>query len=318
MSSIVSSDSSESLGSSRSSARISLGLEKDCELPKSEYLVTLTGSPSSIECLGKRERQKSICSKLDIPPSTIPDNTWTTRQIGELYNFPFDNQGECHKITVGIISLGGTFYYEDVCFAVRKVCGWDVKPKVTTVLIDGAELVSDLGEGDLENALDIQTILGIHPTVHVVLYRAPNTGQGFFDAFSTAIFDQKHKPSVISCSWAFPEWYGLLFGPPGFLEAFSDLIKTGVKQFKINFTVASGDDGSSSFSPPFGPPPSPFPALSVMFPGSSPWVTCVGGTTVARTPKGIAQTAWTLNPAIPAGSGGDSRLSFHVPNTRKV
>src|SRR5256885_16876626 len=87
--------------------------------------------------------------------------------------------------------------------------------------------------------LDIEVIGALAPGANIVVYFAPNTDQGFYEAVSQAAHDAARKPSVISISWGGPEdsWTG----------AARDAMQTALEDaaaLGVTVTVAAGDSGS--------------------------------------------------------------------------
>src|SRR5207244_9957440 len=96
-------------------------------------------------------------------------------------------------------------------------------PTVTAVSVDGAKNTPG-GDADAEVMLDVEVIGAVAPGVHVAVYFAPNTTNGFYDAVAAALHDRRRRPSVISISWgaAEPAWtaqamdaYDALFADAG-------------------------------------------------------------------------------------------------------
>jgi hypothetical protein len=163
-------------------------------------------------------------------------------------------------------------------------------PNVSFVGIDGATN-SPGGSADIEVILDICVAGSVAQGAKIVVYFAPNTGQGFVDAITTASHDNTNKPSVLSISWGGNEsgwgsWIGT--GNP-ITNAIQEAQILGVTIF-----ASSGDSGSES------------PA-EVDYPASDPGVSGCGGTTVENVSGStFTQPAW-------AGSGGGISNVFPLP-----
>ncbi len=145
-----------------------------------------------------------------------------------------------------------------------------------------------VGGDDYEVALDIAVAGSAAPGARIVVYTAPNTGQGWVDALTTAIHDSANAPSVLSISWAGDEasWGDSLGSISSVL---ADAASLGVTVF-----VSSGDGGSEQ------------PA-SVLYPASDPSVTGCGGTTIQDVSgASFSQVAWS-------GSGGGISNVFDLP-----
>jgi subtilase family serine protease len=131
----------------------------------------------------------------------------------------------------------------------------------------------------------------------------------------TEIVDD-HLADIVSNSWGFSGGDSKL--PAGVVPAFEQVFEQGAAE-GIGFYFASGDDGDQSTVTPGG-------QTSVMYPASDPWVTSVGGTSLATGPGGRYEwetgwgddiaplsadgTGWTALPGTFAGgaTGGPSGL----------
>lgn len=227
--------------------------------------------------------------------------------LAQIYRFPPNQQsnGEA-KPTIGIVSLGGSFLAKDLETYWTKVCGINASdlPKVTVVSVDGASYnFGDDPDSDLENTLDLEVAGGANPHCNLVLYSAPNTDTGFYNAISTAIYDRKNNPSILSISWGAPEDQS----SESVILATSQLFAKASKR-GMNVVVASGDNGSGDGES----------GVHVDFPASSPYVTCCGGTTLrCRTNNyqdvDTQEVAWSWNREHGWGTGGGLSSLFPAP-----
>jgi len=219
-------------------------------------------------------------------------------QVASLYQFP---SGTGAGQTVALIELGGGYRRADLT-AYFKSLGIK-KPKVTSVSVDHAKN-QPTGDGngpDGEVLLDIEVVGAVAPEAHIVVYFAPNTDAGFLDAITTALHDEKHKPSVISISWGGPESSWTPQSLTSYDEAFQSAAALGV-----TVIVASGDNGSSDGVHGGG--------NHVDFPASSPHVLGAGGTRIAAANGKIdAEAVWNDGANGGAGGGGVSKV-FAVPS----
>lgn len=115
-----------------------------------------------------------------------------------------------------------------------------------------------------EQALDVQTI-PVAPAAKITYYAAKNC-TGLDDALNTAV--QANQVSVISNSWGSPSEAAEPTASRDQLNAIA--VQAVIQGQAISFS--SGDSGDNS-----GVTGSPVPS----WPAASPWVTAVGGTTVA-------------------------------------
>jgi kumamolisin len=230
--------------------------------------------------------------------------SFTPPQLAKLYNYPGDTDGtgQC----IGIVEFGGAIRAADIR-AYFKELGLPA-PHVNTVLVDHAHMRSD--DADAEVMLDIEVAAAIAPKAQIVVYFAPNTSQGFIDAFTHAIHDTVHKPSVISVSWGGPEkdWSAQI--KTQLDQVFQDAAALGV-----TICAASGDAGSSDENPDalasIGLTPDGLSHAD--FPASSPFALACGGTKLVASASAItSETVWNEDPVRSATGGGISDF-FDVP-----
>ncbi|MGP1667496.1 MAG: S53 family peptidase, partial [Rhodanobacter sp.] len=201
--------------------------------------------------------------------------------INPLYRFGINGKGS----TIGIATLAN-FVPADA-YTYWSTIGLGVKPnRITQVHVDGGgALGSAAGSG--ETSLDVEQSGGLAPWANIVVYDAPNTDAGFFDVFNQAVSD--NLVDSLSVSWGSPEivYFPESNGGVDFtdeLRAFHQVFLEAAAQ-GISMFAASGDSGAYDTSRAFGGLPSdPIqPPLSVDAPGSDPFITSAGGTTVPYT-----------------------------------
>ena len=135
-----------------------------------------------------------------------------------------------HGRTLGIVTLA-SFTPSDA-FAYWSAVGLTVDPgRIQIVDVDGGPGAPSDGSGSLETTLDVEQSGGIAPGAKIIVYQAPNTSQGFVDAFATAI--DSNSADSISVSWGLWEWLQNLENSPvtdpitgqtvGVLQAFHEL-----------------------------------------------------------------------------------------------
>jgi kumamolisin len=224
--------------------------------------------------------------------------SFSPNQVASAYQFP---GGTGAGQTVALIELGGGYRTADLT-AYFKAQGIK-KPKVTSVSVDhGKNHPTGDGNGpDGEVMLDIEVVGAVAPGAHIVVYFTPNTDAGFLDAITTALHDEKHKPSVISISWGGPESTWTAQSLTSYDQAFQSAVALGV-----TVIVASGDSGSSDGVSGGG--------NHVDFPASSPHVLAAGGTHITVTDGKItAEAVWNDGANGGAGGGGVSAV-FALPS----
>jgi kumamolisin len=231
-------------------------------------------------------------------PKATPSVTYTPIQLGALYNFPAatDGSGE----TVAIIELGGGFSTSDLA---RYFSGLGIAtpPTVTAVGVAGGSNQPG-GAADGEVMLDIEVTGALAPGASIVVYFAPNTDQGFYEAISQAAHDSVHKPSVMSISWGGPEDSWTASASAAMQTALEDAAALGV-----TVTVAAGDSGSSDGESDGQP--------HVDFPASSPYALGCGGTKlIASGGKISSEVVWNETSTDEGATGGGVSVLFPLPS----
>ncbi|TLY50364.1 MAG: peptidase S53, partial [Gammaproteobacteria bacterium] len=225
--------------------------------------------PEAIAVLGLDQRP--VARVRSRRPKAAPSVTYTPIQLGALYSFPAGSDGSGE--TVAIIELGGGFTTGDLAQYFRSL-GIARAPTVTAVAVAGGTNRPG-GDADGEVMLDIEVIGALAPGANIVVYFAPNTDQGFYEAISQAAHDVARKPSVMSISWGGPEdsWTGP--ARDAMQTALEDAAALGV-----TVTVAAGDSGSGDGESDGQP--------HVDFPASSPYALACGGTKLTASGASIA------------------------------
>ena len=167
-----------------------------------------------------------------------------------------------------------------------------------------------------EESLDVEAVHGMAPGAHIVYVGSPNNFQDL-DAALNHVVD-RHLASIVTNSYGFPT--EVL--PFGFIKPYEDTILQGAAEgITINFS--SGDNSDESLVEGFN---------TTDWPASSPFVTAVGGTSLAvgATNNYLFETGWgtfttTLKNGAFSGApghwiygsgGGVSRL-FAEPDYQK-
>jgi len=238
----------------------------------------------------------------------LPTQYFLPPDIYNTYNFP----PASNSITpnVCIVELGGGFSTSDLQYYWKTYLGYPTNgyPTVRTVGIDGAtnnpSRGNTPGDADYEVSLDIQVIGGLFPNgkVNIYVYFAPNTDQGFYDAFQSAIYNTVTPFTAISCSWGGPEdsWGNST------LTAYDQLFAQAVHK-GITIFAASGDNTSSDGES----------GLHVDFPASSPNAIGCGGTKLVCPNRVYAsttthETVWYNSSS--EGTGGGYSSFFSAPS----
>jgi len=241
---------------------------------------------------------------------------YTAADYAKIYNFPTPAASSAGPV-IAVISLGGGLkgtVTNSVLTGGDVQDYWSslaipsaVQARVIIVPIDGAvhNFATTDGGASAENTLDVAMIGGaipfasarIVPVATILLLLAPNTYQGFLNAFKAAIAgsirvgSSTYSPTIISCSWGAPEAQFTATQLTQYNAAFATAVTK-----RINIFCATGDSGSSNGL--YG--------LNVDFPSSSPNVVACGGTTLVC-PNGTyipstQESAWSN------GGGGVSAV----------
>jgi len=189
--------------------------------------------------------------------------------------------------TVGLLQFDG-YTASDITYY-EGLTGLPNVP-LENILIDGASGAPSHTGGEVEVSLDIQMSISMAPGLSkVLLYIAPNPSP-FEDILNRMVSDNRAKQ--LSCSW---------FIQGGGTNAATDQIFMQMAAQGQSFFNASGDDDA-------------YTGL-IDFPGDTPYITQVGGTTLSTTGAGgswTSETVWNLHNGL--GSGGGVSTSYSIPS----
>ncbi|HMF27286.1 MAG TPA: S53 family peptidase [Candidatus Cybelea sp.] len=190
---------------------------------------------------------------------TVPPSA---KDIAARYAFPdADGTGQ----TMAIVQFRGAFHPDDFAKCMHSQ-GVTAKAPIVK-RIDNAELKHGIKTAkDLESAIDTQIAGALAPGAQIVIYAAPDDERGVLDAVRHAIFDDEHKPTILSISFGFPEY----LWTPAALAILDDLF-TVAALLGVTIFCASGDNGAEL--DPDGTP-------HVLAPASSPFAHSCGGTQI--------------------------------------
>jgi kumamolisin len=271
-----------------------------------------------------------------------PPGQWTVLDYADYYDVkPLYQRGLTgNGHTLAIITLAS--FTQSDAYAYWQAVGLKVKPnRISVEEIDGGSGPPSDASGSDETTLDVEQSGGLAPQAKIIVYEAPNTSQGFVDAFASAI--DSNRAETLSTSWGLWELFdssnpfgnGPVNNPvtgqqSTILQAYDDLLAQAAVQGQTLF-VASGDAGAYASvgalptQPSQGQPYSYNPVVSVEDPAVQRYITATGGTTlpgtqVYSTPKGgtitinIAQEqAWNweyLAPLCEQVLGGPANCLF--------
>ena len=171
-----------------------------------------------------------------------------------------------------------------------------------------------------EITLDVEWVHAMAPGANIVLVIGPNNTSDLDEAINYAVVH--HLGNTISNSWSSIEGLG---NPAQFIRDNRILESAAAQGIDVNFS--SGDSGDFAAAVGF---------KTVGFPGSSPFATSIGGTSLALNPDNTMnfQTGWGTNlteladtialgspPVVPPlnlgfqfGAGGGTSLTFAKPS----
>jgi len=194
--------------------------------------------------------------------------------------------------------------------------GADHTGQITVTTVDGGP---GTGPGGGEAELDIEDVSALAPGAKIHVFQGPNMNGSFgpldnWDAIAVA-----DDANQISTSWGLCETAEQQ-SQPGELQVENEIFEQTAAQGQTVFSAA-GDDGSDDCA---GHAATAVPAnLSVDDPGSQPYVTSVGGTTITDASEPPQETVWNNGNNGGAGGGGISQAwaiqpwqdSLAVPQT---
>lgn len=148
---------------------------------------------------------------------------------------------------------------------------------VTVDNVDGGPGAPSNAAGTGETDLDVEQSGAIARNANVIVYQAPNTDNGFADAFFDAA--SQNTASSVSASWGESETYVAAAvasnkETPAYEEAFDEAFLEYAAQGQSGF-LAAGDSGAYDASRDLGTT-----NLSVDTSADSPYITSSGGTTL--------------------------------------
>jgi kumamolisin len=170
------------------------------------------------------------------------ENGVAPTEFAKRYNFPtafggakLDGAGQ----SIAIVELGGGYNPSDLEIYFEEV-GVE-PPNVVAVSVDSAvNHPTTRGADDGEVMLDIEVAGTVAPKANIVVYFAPNKGNGFLDAINAAVHDTERNPGVVSISWGSPEDPNERQSMDAFHEVFLEAAALGV-----TICVAAGDHGTA-------------------------------------------------------------------------
>ncbi len=229
------------------------------------------------------------------------DGAYTSNELAKAYGMTglYSSHDFGRGVTVGIFELEKDATSDIDTY---ETC-YGISTKVSYIKVDGGATGSAHGVG--EATLDIEDVAGLAPKVNIEVYQAPNDSTGPFDEFQYMVDHPTAK--VVTTSWGECEADLAGEGSTALQEARaeSNLFELAAAEGQ-SWMSAAGDDGSTDCTVSQGFPTS---ALAVDDPGSQPYVTSVGGTTLHLNTRGNTERVWNDSASgSGAGGGGISEL----------
>jgi kumamolisin len=240
--------------------------------------------------LGLDNSAELTFNSVDLEPSNntlFPVAPLTPVQLATAYDFPVSaGSGQA----IGIIALGGGYTQQNLTSTFGRF-NMPV-PRVVDVPVGRPNNPGDSFTAAVKEAmLDIYCAGGAAPEATIVMYFAPNTFAGFYNAVAAALYDQRNSPSVISISW----------GTTESSSRYLDTLFQAAIIMGITVTTATGDFGAKALLNA--------PNLTVQYPSTSPYVLACGGTRLAVDADNQITDEVTWNSGTVGSAGGISRFA---------
>jgi subtilase family serine protease len=228
--------------------------------------------------------------------------TYTADQLASAYQFSsLYGAGDLGAgQTVAVYELEGNFPSD---ISAYQSC-YGTSASVSYQRVDGGAPAPRASHGDgQETELDVETVVGLAPSANIIVYQGPNatpsSGSGPYDTYAAIINQDTAK--VISTSWVTCE------AQLGSSEALAEqtLFEDAAVQGQT-VVAAAGDNGSEGCSTN---------ALGVDDPGSQPFVTSVGGTSLNALGPPPTETVWNgICQTTACGGGGGVSALWPMPS----
>ena len=162
---------------------------------------------------------------------------------------------------------------------------------VTNVTVDGGATCGTDTDCGAEDALDIEDLAGLAPSAALAVYEGPNTGAGAYDTYAAIV--EADTAQVVSTSWGLCEARQTTSAARAENTLFQEAAAQGQAVF-----AAAGDSGADDCAGS-----SQAGRAAVDDPASQPYVTGVGGTSLASYLSPATETVWN-DGAFAGGAGG--------------
>lgn len=254
-----------------------------------EELVGIVTAVFGLDSRRMVRRRKSIHVVADHALKAPVNRPWfLPQELAAAYHFP--NNGGAGQ-TIGILEFGGKIIASDLeAFATAAQLS-----KVASVEQVNVDTLSpqDANDPDAtgEVMLDVEVVAAICPDAKVVGYFSNFTERGWVDCLDGAIHDATRKPGILSVSWGLAEGEDIWTAQA--MQTVNDALQEAAV-LGIPVCFASGDDGSDDQVQDG--------LAHVDFPSSSPFVLCVGGTSLNK--KNNTEVVWKEGDGLRKDQGG--------------
>jgi len=250
--------------------------------------------------VSKRPPYKKFPPEESLIPPPVNACTRPPKRFRGLYDFPKNatGKGQC----IGVLEFGGGFSPRKLRTYLRRLGISGAKIKVREIPPGANRPTGRPGKmsADTEVYLDLEMLASIAPDATLVVYFAENSSRGWIEALHEAIFDRRHRISVLAISWGAAElqWDATAIRAIDHLFQFAALLG-------ITVCCASGDRGV--FEDAMRP-------YSVPFPASSPHVLACGGTQLKVSgTRRKRESVWNESRVSGLASGGGVSQVFELP-----
>ncbi|MBV9281648.1 MAG: S8/S53 family peptidase [Chloroflexi bacterium] len=188
--------------------------------------------------------------------------------------------------------------------------GLSTTPPERVAVGDGSDTGASRNDGQGEAELDIEIVHAIAPAAHLLVYEAPQGKAGSIAMWNKIVSDDRAQ--VVSTSWGSPETYT----DSDEIQAIDQALQEAAAQGQSVFD-ASGDLGAYDLNGIDQVPKDEWTKLVADFPGTDPWITAVGGTTLEQNSDGSygGERAWSdVHQQPNVGSGGGLSTVFKRPS----
>lgn len=178
---------------------------------------------------------------------------------------------------------------------------YGIRPWIRRVLVRGGTTISANPVGTEEATADIETLIGMAPRVHVLVYVAPPAGGIAMTLDNYGVIASQDRAQVVSSSYGYCE--------PVMVEGHVNTARIEAEIFQEmavqgqSMLAAAGDAGSEGCLPFLGDPHVSAYQLALGDPAGQPFVTTVGGTAITRLGSPPAETAWNQSGRHKNGTG---------------